>query len=95
MAVRYDWSMHQDYGLKRRDFDAIVAAAKRDASMSYDADTEECNATELAENVAHALNHDEWLDESTHPLWDIAADVAMSYEQEPDEDDEWLDDDEE
>ena len=84
--VRYDWQMHQDYGLKRKEFEQIIATAKTHAWMSYDHDTGECDATGLAENTAHALNHDEWLDEQTHPLWDIAADVAMNYEAEPDED---------
>jgi len=29
-------------------------------------------ATELAENVAHELDHDEWLDEEDHYVWEAA-----------------------
>lgn len=45
-----------------------------------DSDTNEVNCTQLAENTAHELNHDEWLDDSDHILWDFAVDVAEAYE---------------
>lgn len=30
------------------------------------------NATNLAENTAWAMDHDEWLDDETHEVWVIA-----------------------
>ncbi len=45
-----------------------------------DLSTNEINTTQLAENTAHALNHDEWLDDSDHILWDIAIDIAEAHE---------------
>lgn len=38
--------------------------------------TNEVNITQLAENVAHDFNHDEWLDDETHFIWDEAANAA-------------------
>lgn len=35
----------------------------------------ELNTTQLAENAAHAFDHDEWLDDGTHWVWDIALEV--------------------
>ena len=32
------------------------------------------NATNLAEECAKYLDHDEWLDDSDHIIWDIALD---------------------
>lgn len=49
-------------------------------SDCVDSDTNEVNRTQLAENTAHALNHDEWLDDSNHIVWDLAIDIAESYE---------------
>jgi len=36
----------------------------------------EVNVTQLAESGAHELGHDEWLDDSTHAVWDVAIAVA-------------------
>jgi len=30
----------------------------------------------LAENIAWELKHDEWLDQESHELWDIALELA-------------------
>lgn len=30
------------------------------------------SATELAENAAYDLGHEEWLDDETHQVWDCA-----------------------
>ena len=30
------------------------------------------NATELAENAAHHFDRDDWLDDETHVVWDLA-----------------------
>ncbi len=30
------------------------------------------NATNLAENTAYTMGHDEWLDDDTHVIWEIA-----------------------
>lgn len=49
-------------------------------SDCVDSLTGEINLTQLAENTAHELGHDEWLDDSTHIVWDLAADMAESYE---------------
>jgi hypothetical protein len=49
-------------------------------SDCVDSDTNEVNRTQLAENTAHALNHDEWLDDSDHILWDFAIDIAEAHE---------------
>jgi len=42
-------------------------------------DDEEANATQLAENVAHEMDHDEWLDDETHWIWDVAMDAATQW----------------
>lgn len=34
------------------------------------------NSTQLAESTAWDFNHDEWLDDETHEVWDIAFDVV-------------------
>ena len=34
------------------------------------------NLTELAESTAHALGHDEWLDDECHAVWEHAVTVA-------------------
>lgn len=44
----------------------------------YDLDSEvwessgEVNYTRLAEEAAHYFDHDEWLDDETHWIWDLA-----------------------
>jgi len=42
--------------------------------------TAEVNCTRLAEMTAQELNHDEWLDDPDHVVWDIAVEVAEWYE---------------
>lgn len=42
----------------------------------YDCRTGEVNATRLAELTAQALDIDAALDDETHPIWDVALDVA-------------------
>lgn len=37
-----------------------------------DPKTGELNCTKLVEACAHALGHDEWLDDSFHDVWEIA-----------------------
>jgi len=34
------------------------------------------NLTTLAENAAHYVEHDEWLDDSDHWVWEEAVDIA-------------------
>jgi hypothetical protein len=41
-----------------------------------DRQTGEVNETTLAEDAAHALGHDEWLDDAEHFIWEMAARVA-------------------
>jgi hypothetical protein len=42
-----------------------------------------CKATptELAENAAIHLDHDEWLDDSDHWIWELAIEVSENYNQ--------------
>ncbi len=40
--------------------------------------TGEVNCTGLAEATAHALGHDEWLDDPDHKVWEMAVHVANS-----------------
>lgn len=35
--------------------------------------------TRLAEEAAHALGHDEWLDDETHIVWDLAFTEASAF----------------
>ena len=35
-------------------------------------DVDEVNMTQLAEDAAHAFDHDEWLDDSDHWVWTAA-----------------------
>jgi hypothetical protein len=36
----------------------------------------EANMTEIAEAAAHELDHDEWLDDPDHEVWEIVAEIA-------------------
>ena len=36
----------------------------------------EIDLTSLAEDVAFELGHDEWLDDSTHVLWEVVIEAA-------------------
>jgi hypothetical protein len=72
----YQQNMKSDYDLAERQFDAIFDLCRGNAGDFRDPQTDEVNATGLAEFVAYSLDHDEWLDVDGHPLWDIAAYVA-------------------
>lgn len=52
----------------------IKRAALRELADCVEAG--EVNATRLAENTAHALNHDEWLDDPDHEVWEVAIEFA-------------------
>ena len=39
----------------------------------------EINCTLLAESIAHAYDHDEWLDNPEHDVWDISLDLPDAY----------------
>ena len=39
-------------------------------------DCGEVNCTRLAENAAWEFDHDEWLDDETHWVWDLAVDIG-------------------
>jgi hypothetical protein len=43
----------------------------------FDGKTGELNTTLLAENAAHAFDHDEWLDDETHYIWEVAFEVEV------------------
>jgi hypothetical protein len=53
------------------------AAAERD--LRELGENDEANATQIAENVAHEMDHDEWLDDETHWIWDVAMDAATRW----------------
>lgn len=38
------------------------------------------NTTQLAEDCAHAFEHDDWLDDDTHIVWDAAVAVTEWWE---------------
>lgn len=78
MATRYTKQLLIDYKLTEREYVEIVASAAERAWLGYDRNTGLTSATTIAETVAHDLKHDEWLDDETHPVWDIAAEVAAA-----------------
>ncbi len=41
------------------------------------------DVTLLAENAAHFFNHDEWLDEENHIVWEIAWEIAHEFSSYP------------
>lgn len=41
----------------------------------YLQDNPDANLTQLAEDAAISLNHDEWLDDSDHWIWELAIEV--------------------
>jgi hypothetical protein len=47
-----------------------------------DRKTDEVNTTSLAEGAAHEFDHDEWLDDSNHWVWDLSMSVGNDYERE-------------
>jgi len=49
-------------------------------SECVDRSCNEVNYTLLAENTAHALDRDEWLDDETHWIWELAVDVGNAHE---------------
>jgi len=81
MTTTYSKQMLTDYGLTRADYSEIVATAVENCWVGYDKQTGETYATPIAESIAHDLGHDEWLDDETHPVWEIAAEVAMRAEE--------------
>lgn len=61
--------------------EAHVKSWMRDHVGEYvDMKTGEVNATKLAEEAAYESSRSEWLDDSTHPIWDWALDAAARYE---------------
>jgi hypothetical protein len=38
----------------------------------------EINCTRLAEETAQVMEHDEWLDDPDHIIWDVAVEVSES-----------------
>lgn len=55
----------------------MISLVDQGIALDLDApDNNFVNLTELAEAAAHELGHDEWLDDETHEVWDIAITVA-------------------
>ena len=50
--------------------------------VAYDSQTCEVSPTRLAEEAAWHFGQEEWFDDDneTHPVWDIAVEVAESFE---------------
>ncbi len=80
---QYTKSILVDYHLSPSQFEMIFNAAARCAEDFRDPQTDEINATGIAEYVAHSFGHAEWLNDETHPVWDIAAYTAEFVEQHP------------
>lgn len=81
MKNRWTRQLETDYGLTKAAYAEIVATAAENAWVGYDAQTGEYDATTIAESVAQDLDHDEWLDDETHPVWEIAAETATIHEE--------------
>ena len=46
----------------------------------YDPQLLDINLTRLAEGTADHFNHDEWLDDESHWVWDLAVDAVEEIE---------------
>lgn len=64
------WVMAEDYMAQCLDTDWPIFS-----------DCGEVNCTKLAEETAKHLDHDEWLDDCTHWIWDLALEVADEYDE--------------
>jgi hypothetical protein len=78
--TRWTSQMQTDWGFNRQQFDQVVRYMRQNVEDSVDNQTGEVNATSLAEDAAHGLGQSDWLDDDTHPIFDIAVDVADEYE---------------
>ena len=67
LADKYKAQWKKDYDF---DLDAFLDADRYCKQLFEDCD----NATELAEAVALTMDHAEWLDEESHPLWEMVLD---------------------
>ncbi|REK56914.1 MAG: hypothetical protein DWQ49_09405 [Bacteroidetes bacterium] len=56
----------------------LYAFARREARALLNRG--EVNITQLAENIAHHFEHDEWLDDEYHEVWGIASEVGEETE---------------
>ncbi len=56
----------------------ILATAERLAPECWE--RIEVNMTRLAEMTAQELDHDEWLDDENHYVWEAAHEAAQRYE---------------
>lgn len=74
--IRYNATMRKDYQLDERQLRSILRCGRALCMELRDEITDEVDATLLAEGIAHELGCSEWLDDPTHPLWDVAADLS-------------------
>ncbi len=78
--MKYQKQWQVDYGLSQTIWQQVVRIAKR-LLIEYVDDNNEMNATGLAEAVANEYKEWSWLDDDTHPLWDLCADLAIKYKE--------------
>ena len=55
---------------------ATLRAAARRAMFNHLTCDPDATATTLAESAANTLGHDEWLDDETHWIWDLAIEIG-------------------
>lgn len=58
----------------------VASYAEREVENCVDNHTNEVNATQLAENIAHHFGCDHWLDDETHFVWEIALTAGAEFE---------------
>ena len=59
--------------------ESLVYSAMMNEIEELEGDT---NCRSLAENAAHLFNHDEWLDNELHAVWEIAQRVYSNFREE-------------
>lgn len=65
--LKYEDQWWRDYKIDREQWLEIEQAMEDEYNQSSS-----INPTVLAENTAIAVGHDEWLDDETHPIWELA-----------------------
>lgn len=77
-GLTHYYVIYNDYCDKIREeqqFHPIAKQWMKNNKYDYADDFIGGNYTKIAEGCAIALNHDEWLDDKTHWIWDLAIEV--------------------